>query len=156
MIIDYQQTEDGAEGHATFPLFNATIELLINGTVPQKYVVQCLETLDVLSGSLLDALLSASKRYRESSRRGFLRLGIRTRDDILKHVTPIGITIWPPEAPGTAICVEFNCDWNNEDGMEWYIRDTTAVYVGPAQGESPWEDGSTWSMNCVSDRNGPA
>jgi len=149
VIVSYRQTEDGAEGYATFPLFNTTIELLVNGVVPREHVVQCLEALDAISEDLLESLVAASHRYRESSRRRLRRLGARAQDDVLKHITPIGVTIWPPEGEGTAVSLEFNCDWNHEDGMEWYIRDAAAVYVGPAQGESPWGESSTYSLNYV-------
>jgi hypothetical protein len=46
------------------------------------------------------------------------------------------------------IHLELNCDWEEEHGMEWIVRDGQVVYVGPYNGMNPLSDfaGDAWSF----------
>ena len=148
MIVDFTETDDGAEGSVTFPLFNRNIDLLVNGDVPYEYVVACSRALESLSGDLVDKLLLGTARYREAGRKqGFTGGDVQEPKDLLPHIEPSCLTVWPPEGNGVALSLELDCDWEDEHGMEWLIRDSEVVYVGPFQGESPWDDPANLPMN---------
>jgi hypothetical protein len=139
MITEFTVTEDGAEGQVEFPLFGTTVDLLVFGDVPYDYVSACGDALASLPDSLVRSLTAATARYRDSSV-GFWRRKSRSGnpDEVLEHVKPLCLVVWPPQGPGVALSLEFNCDWSTEHGMEWYVRDSEAMYVGPVQGETPW------------------
>lgn len=106
-----------------------------------SYANECAQLLVELDEPSIEKLCQASIRYytvcqeeiREpvedfANERGILQLTkhgtLIVRDGYLKPV----------------IHLEIGCEWEEEHGMEWIIRDGQVQYVGPFHGENPFSD----------------
>lgn len=128
---------------AHFPLFDADVALDRTFRASEDAVAAAIESvgrLDATRGAELDA---AVRRYR-------LWLADLV-DDVpidpvpgfghaeLGALNPIGVWVRTPEGEGTGVGIVFSNSWAPEDGLEWTLLDGRTVYVGPAQGYSPWD-----------------
>ncbi|MCL2489894.1 MAG: hypothetical protein FWF36_04095 [Propionibacteriaceae bacterium] len=152
MIVDIEWSDEGAEGHVTFPWFKTDIELLVSGEVEPAYVEECVKVLDSLSitsSHLALDLMAATWRYWHSRARGLFRKRDLQPHEVIKQVQPTCLVVIPPAGEGYAFSVEFNCDWEKEHGMGWCVRNDEMVYVGPFEDNDPWDDSDTFDRNFV-------
>ena len=60
--------------------------------------------------------------------------------DILKMLSPSALIVpWPENENDTLISIEFNCEFEEEHGLQWLLLNSRLTYVGPFQGISPYE-----------------
>ena len=150
-VYDLTMTLYGWEGTISTPLSDFDIAVsATNGS--EDYIQKCAAAFQSMDDSLLDKLLRATAIFAlEHAKEGSLYDEENdyefTEDspvrDILKFVCPVKLVIQPPELfpeedALAAFTVELNCDLD-ADGMEWAVRDGSAVYVGEYIGCSPWE-----------------
>ena len=140
IIRDIKQGTYGLEGVFQFAPFEMDVRVSIDEVGNVEFAERCVALANSLSQKVLDHLCEASIRYCND----FLEsVGEPTRDfetprDVLQIIRPSVLII--PERPADADPVfhmELNCDWEDEHGMEWIVRDNKVLYVGPFNGHNP-------------------
>jgi len=114
-----------------------------------EYAEKCTAYLQELSPSIIETLCEGAIKYCESCREHFTDEGllipenIKSRE-ILQYIQPGGMSVMyvPEDESVVAFSLELSCDWEREHGMEWFIKNGKALYVGPFNGgiEHPWDD----------------
>jgi len=146
LIRSIEEGEYGIEGEVFFGEFNKFITLFVeddNITFAEK----CAVYLNQISPEIISRLCEASIRYCND----FLEcIGEPIRlfekpQDVLKLIYPSVLIVPYPEHNDPVIHLELNCEWEQEHGMEWIIRNNSVLYVGAFNGEDPWSD---FSENC--------
>ena len=103
-----------------------------------KYLVE-------MSDAIIEKLCEFSIRYCENMREYFDEMEVSIAEniqgrEILKHIDPNTLIIEVPKSDEIAFHIELNCDWEEEHGMEWSIRNNQVLYVGSFSDETPWRD----------------
>ena len=133
---------DDESGVIDFPLMGGEIEIMIHDA-PLSYAEKCAEYLAQLPGNVIEKLCESSIRYCERRRQYFqeeefsVPKNISGRD-ILKHISIQSMIVETPKDETIAFHLEGNCDWEEEHGIEWSIKDGEVLYVGSFNDESPW------------------
>jgi hypothetical protein len=147
MILELPSLTDGTDGRASFPLFDADIDILVNGSgLTREYADACAAALDDLDDAVIDQLCQASDSYRLASEK-FSHSPTNPPRAILSRLAPLCLTLSAPDGPGIAFSVELNADWAPEHGLEWSLKNDHVIYVGPSIGASPWDNPSEFDPN---------
>jgi hypothetical protein len=107
------------------------------------YVERCGRFLADLPSSVTEALCNASIRYCHAFQQtiGEELSPLLDPRDVLRLISPSALIIPnPPPDNEPALCMELNCEWETEHGMEWVVRGDNVLYVGAYQGTDPWAD----------------
>ncbi|HEX3047590.1 MAG TPA: hypothetical protein VHY08_22755 [Bacillota bacterium] len=143
LLRNLQNVKEGQEGEVYFKLFNQYIKLYSWNGAGIGYIEKCAGYLNSLSDEIIDRLCEASIRYCN----GFCDdVGEELKEfmnirDVLKLIQPNGLCIPKPRDENTPVIdLELNCDWEEEHGMQWIIRNDRVLYVGSYDGVNPWED----------------
>lgn len=134
--------EFGLEWEVCFPLFKKFIALAVDGE-SSEYAEQCAEHLKDLSESLVVAICLASVRYCDDFlvAIGEPKINFKLPRDVKVQCHPRVLMVpYPEVASEPVVHLELDCDWEEEHGMEWLIRDGRLLYVGAFHGEDPWSD----------------
>lgn len=129
------------EGEIYFPLFNKVIKVTGFRSDNLEYADECARLLTKIEDTVVQQLCSASIRYCND----FLKsIGqepptFDNEREVLTLIDPSFLLIEENEIR-PAIHLELACDWEEEHGMEWAIRDGQVVYVGAFNGISPFDD----------------
>lgn len=132
---------DTLEGKVFFPLFNKEITVQGFTTETIAYAEECARLLTELSEPLISQLCQASIRYCNT----FLEeVGEETTQfeherDVLALIYP-SCLITDDARPQPVIHLELNCEWEQEHGMEWVVRDNEVKYVSAFNGVSAYSD----------------
>jgi hypothetical protein len=149
MITELVSTEDGSEGRADFPLFDRSVDVLINGDgITIDYAQRCAAAVDVLSEDMVNDLCRASDRYRLTII-GHDGRPAEPPQTALLQLEPLCLQLWPPVDSAVGYSIELNAKWAPEHGLEWTIADSQVIYVGPVIGACPWADPSEFSQNFI-------
>lgn len=131
------------EGEVRFELFNKYIQFAVEDAADIDYSRLCAQYLNSQPELVIKDLCEASIRYCNN----FLEaIGEPTKvfnnyRDVLKLIYPSVLLIPDPEnGDEPMIHMELNCEWEEEHGMEWIVRDGKVLYVGAFNGEYPWAD----------------
>jgi len=137
------------EGNIDFPLFNEEIYILIKNDVNMEYAEKCVAYLQNLSPSVIETLCEGAIKYCETCREHFededlsIPPNIQSTD-ILQYIQPNSMSVLyiPNDENIVAFSLSLNCDWEQEHGMEWFIKGGKALYVGAFNGgiTPPWDD----------------
>jgi len=136
--------EFGMEGKIDFPLFGLESDVMIGKGVRLEYAEKCAGYLQNLPKQVIEKLCEGAINYCEEFRVYFDDEGLSIPEnmqsrEILKYIHPNSLIVDTPEDDSIiAFQMELNCDWEVEHGMEWVIRDSEVLYVGPFNGESAW------------------
>ena len=151
LIKNIKDGEFGKEAEVYFSLYERYISMIDEGD-DINYVQLCVENLNNLSESLIISLCEASIRYCND----FLdAVGEETKDfndvkEVLEMIYPSMLVVPEQEYQNEPVIhLELNCDWEEEHGMEWIIRNNQLLYVGAFNGEDPWGDYTqkgTWNF----------
>ena len=150
-IRELEKMDDGSmEGIIDFPLFNnEEIEIFIEKGVPLKYAKKCVVFLQKLPPSMIETLCEGATKYCETCRKHFADEGLSIPEnisarEILQYIQPGSLSIMyvPEDGSTLAFSLTLNCDWEQEHGMEWFVKGGKALYVGPFNGgiEHPYDD----------------
>jgi hypothetical protein len=108
-----------------------------------EYVEACVNYMNSIDHKLIDQLCEACIRFCN----GFLEevgeeaIDFKNIRDVLKIIKPHSLSIPIPKNPHTPVIhMELSCEWEQEHGMEWVIRDNKVLYVGMYSSEDPWYD----------------
>lgn len=130
------------EGEVFFNLFNKDIALSVEDT-GISFAKKCAEYLNNLPHEVIEHLCEASIRYCNKFLEaiGEPKKEFNKPSDVLPLIHP-GVLIVPdPEiSDNPVIHLELNCEWEEEHGMEWVIRDNKVLYVGAFNGDDPLSD----------------
>lgn len=139
------------EGEAYLELFDQNITVYIEQESDIEYAELCITYLNTLSDGLIDDICNASIRYCNE----FLDdigediIEFNKPTDVLPYITPNTICIPKPKnKTEPVIDLELNCEWEEEHGMEWIIRNGVVMYVGPYNGINPYghcDIGEEWN-----------
>lgn len=148
-IKDLKQTEFGIEGSMYCPIFDTEIEVIIENEKDIGYAEKCAEYLYHLPQDVFSRLCTYIIRYCESYREifddykdfiGNIPRNIQGKE-ILQYMT---INMLIVEAPKDLSIIGFhvsgNCQWEQEHGLEFSIRDGKILYVGSFNDISAWEN----------------
>lgn len=147
MSLDLVKKEFHFEGRAPFDLFKQDITILIDREEADfDYAEKCVKALNEISEEVIDILCEASVRYCIDfcENVGEAPPEFYSIRDVLSHIKPNSMSIDPPQDKGIVIHLELECDWEEEHGLEWLIKDNKVYYVGPFCNASPYsqEEGS--------------
>lgn len=159
MIENLHKGEFGLEGTCKFNLFDCEIDIYIEKDVSIEYAEKCVKMLNTLSDNTIDDLCKYSIRYFEDFKNNYdedefvewcnMPTHVEGRE-ILKYIYPSGINIEYPENHNIyALDMELNCEWEEEHGMEWVIRDNKVIYVSSYNGVGAWVDDDCDCCNYV-------
>ena len=141
------------EGSVRSKLFDEDVMLSIEEGVDFKYAVLCVEHLNSLPPGILDKLFEACIRYCNDflDSVGEELIRFEQPGDIIKLISPGTIMIAEPVDENVPVVhMSLGCEWEEEHGLEWVIRDDEVLYVGAFQGNDPWSDYSskkTWNYS---------
>ena len=142
IIKNIVESEFGLEGEIYFELFNKDIALSVEDT-DSDYAEECAKYLNELSSEVINQLCEASIRYCNNFLEaiGEPQKKFNTPNDILPLIYPSVLIVPYPEVPNEPVIhLELNCEWEEEHGMEWVVRNNKVLYVGAFNGEDPWSD----------------
>ncbi|WP_010247710.1 DUF6985 domain-containing protein [Acetivibrio cellulolyticus] len=134
----------GLEGELYFELFKKDISFSTDDEdVTIEYIEKCATYLNSITGDVINFLCEASIRYCNDvlNMIGEEPKKFKNTSDVLELIYPSVLIVPMPENGNEPVIhLELNCDWEEEHGMEWIIRDNTVLYVGSFNGEDPWGD----------------
>ncbi|HEX3047589.1 MAG TPA: hypothetical protein VHY08_22750 [Bacillota bacterium] len=141
-VRNIQKCEHGEEGEVYCKLFNQYTPLYSWKGAGMGYIEKCAGYLNSLSDEVIDRLCEAAIRYcNDCCDTAGEKQEFKNVRDILKLIQPNGLCIPKPKDENTPVIdLELNCDWEEEHGMQWIIRNDEVLYVGPYNGEDPWGD----------------
>lgn len=137
LIKNLAKTEFGIEGEVFFRLYGTFIGLTIDEESNVEFAQKCAALLNNLSRSVVDHLCRASERYCNDFlyEVGEPLIEFKTNRAVLDRIEPGALIVPKPNEIATPVVhMELDCDWEEEHGMEWLIRDNTVLYVGGFNG----------------------
>ena len=154
LIKDIRENKFGKmEGKVYFEYLGEYIGLRFKKDIPMDYVIKTAEKMNALTEDIMNKLFERSIIYcRENlEERKYLKRKIRLDklekpSDILKYMEINGLIVnLPEDMSKVAVNLEGSCDWEEEDGIQWLIRDDAVVYTGP------WADIDIWYSEAYED-----
>ncbi len=140
---NYESSVSGPQGEVWFELFGKYIQFGVEEEATLEYVKACAEYLNALPEATIKDLCEASIRYCN----GFLAdIGepLKSFDNyksVLSLIYPSTLIIPEPEyGDEPVIWMELNCEWEQEHGMQWVVRNNEVLYVGGFNGTDPWAE----------------
>ncbi len=133
-------------GSVYFKYLGDYIDLRFDKDIPMEYVEKTAEKLNTVTEEIMNTLFERSVIYCRSkldmqpSLKRRIKLDKFSKpSDIMKYMEIDGLIVnLPEDMSQVAINLEGSCDWEEEDGIQWLIRDDAVVYVGP------WADIDIW------------
>ena len=142
-IKNLRETQYGTEGEVFFSLFDKFIGLTIaEGATPQ-FAEQCALLLNNLTDNNIGHLCRASELYCNDflSKVGEPELEFENSRSVLTSIYPAVLLVPEPDEKATPVVrMELNCEWEDEHGMEWVIRNDRVYYVGAFNGCDPYSE----------------
>ena len=142
-IKNLKPTEFGIEGEVFFSLFDEYIGIIIEEDSNEEFAGKCAKLLNGLSEPIIDHLCRASELYCNDflDAIGEPQVQFEANRSVLSKVYPGGLIVPEPNSTQTPVVrMELNCEWEEEHGMEWVIRDDRVYYVGAYTGCDPYDD----------------
>ncbi|WP_252106593.1 MULTISPECIES: hypothetical protein [unclassified Halomonas] len=139
-IRGLNEGEFGLEGEVYSALFERYFSL-VSEEHDVDFIQRCAAHFDTLEAPIIDHLCRSSIRYCDAflSEIGEPLIEFATPRDVLKLITPSVMIVPYPEQSTPVVHLELECQWEPEHGMEWIIRENQVLYVGPFNGENPWQ-----------------
>jgi hypothetical protein len=141
LVRNIHEGDYGQEGEVYFSLFEKYITLFNWHGADDTYVMKCAHSLNNLSEVVIDHLCIASIRYCNDFLAGTGQepKQFNTSRDILPLIYPSSLSVPNTKDPAIPVIhMELNCEWEEEHGMEWIIRNDKVLYVGAYNGSDPW------------------
>lgn len=147
LLKNIKKTEYGVDAESRINLFDSDISVSMESVEDADFAEECLLYINSLSEEVLTELCEASIRYCNV----FLHavgepiINFSSPSEVLKLIYP-SVLIVPKrhQIYSRVIHIEFNCDWEEEHGMEWLVRDDEVLYVGAFHGQQEWRERSEY------------
>lgn len=144
LIKNIRSSSDRQKGEVYFALFDKYIRFSTWKAVNDAYIIECAEYLNSISfnDSIVNHLCEASISYCNDclDTIGEELKHFDNLKDVLLLVYPNSLIIPQPRRSEPVIHLELDCEWEEEHGMEWIIREDKVLYVGAYNGENPWAE----------------
>lgn len=130
------------EGEVYFDLFEKYISLTVEDD-ETIYAEECAAYLNALPETVILKLCEASIRYCNAflDAIGEPQKNFEHSRQVLEFIYPSMLIVPTPNITNTPVIhIELNCEWEEEHGMEWIIRENEVLYVGAFNEEDPWDD----------------
>ena len=141
-IENLKKEDDFFEGRVHFDLFNADIGVIIDLNLKNfDFAEKCAVALNNMSEETIEKLCEYSASYCKDvcEETGDGSLKITTNRDILHYIEPGNLLIPVPKDDEVIIHLEMACDWEDEHGLEWLIKNDKILYVGEWCGQNPYK-----------------
>ena len=131
-------------GKVYFKYVEDYIDLRFEKDVPMEYVYQTAEMLNNLQETMIDEICRYSIVFCEdvSEKSSKMKKAVNALDepkDILKYMQFDELVVNLPEDMSCyGINLVGSCDWDEENGIQWLIKEDKVVYTGP------WADLNIW------------
>lgn len=142
LIRNIHHQSHGQKGEVYFALFDKYINFSNRKGARDTYIVECAEYLNSISfnDSIINRLCEASICYCNDV---LDTIGEELKyfddlKDVLLLIDPSLLIIPDSKRNEPVVHLELNCEWEEEHGMEWIIREDRVLYVGAYNGENPW------------------
>jgi len=152
-IRELEKTEFGMEGVIDCPFSKSEIGVMIGeGDFVEKslidYAEKCVEFFCNMPESLIEKLCEYTIRYCEESRLSWEEVGGKMPvpkgvkgKEIFQYISPTMLIIEEPtDWNMIGFHVEMECDWEEEHGLEWTVKDGKVRYVGPFDDMTAWDE----------------
>jgi len=142
-IKNLKETKYGMQGEVFFGLFDKFINLTVKEDSTAEFAEQCAELLNRLNEEVIDRLCRASELYCNDflDAIGKPPIHFETSRAVLEKIRPGALIVPPPDDNNTpVIWMEHNCEWEEEHGLEWVVRNDRVLYVGAFNGCNPYGD----------------
>jgi hypothetical protein len=143
LVQNLREGQHGQEGEVYFALFEKYIPLFNWRKANDAYIMKCADHLNSLDETIIGHLCRASIRYCNDflDAIGQEQKHFNKPRDVLSLIYPSSLSIpEPKEESIPVIHMELNCEWEEEHGMEWIIKDGKVLYVGAFNGLDPWAE----------------
>lgn len=134
------------EGEVFFGLINEYIQLSFKKQVPIEYVEKTAELLNGLSEDKMKEICTYSMAYCNDILESYPDFAeelniedINSVTDILKHME-FGMLVvnLPEDMNQVGLNLEGSCEWAEDNGIQWIIKNDEIIYVGPWQFQNMW------------------
>lgn len=145
IIKDIKRAENFYEGKVFYNLFGIEIDVVIDlESADFEYAEKCARALNNMSEEVIGKLCEYSVLYCEDYCDEIEEEPptIESERDILHYIHPESLTVDIPQDERIVIHLALNCDWNEEHGLEWLVKDDEILHVGPFYGEPAYADDS--------------
>ena len=135
----YENEFEEMEGEVYFGYLDKYIHLRFEKDIPIEYVHKVAEKLNELTEEMVCAICKYSVEYCLDKLDDYEDLEMDIEDDefddclnILEYMEIEGLVVNKPNNyEDIGINLEGSCDWDEENGIQWLIKDDQVVYVGP-------------------------
>ena len=139
--LDRSNNSFSGKFHST--LFDKPIGVMIYEELDVEFVESCVTLFNGLTDDSINHLCRASELYCNDFLEsvGEPEIIFQNPRSVLEIVYPSMLIV--PTANSTrepVVQMELNCDWEEEHGMEWVIRENQILYVGAYGGCDPYGD----------------
>lgn len=145
IIKDIREGEYFYEGEVFCKLFGTEIEVVIDlKSADFEYAEKCAVALNNMSEEIIDKLCEYSVLYCEDfcDQIGAEPPIIESARDILRYVHPGSLSVDIPQDESIVIHLDLNCDWDEEHGLEWLVKDDKILHVGAFSDEPAYTEDS--------------
>ncbi len=143
LIKDIQRGKFGLEGKAFFSLFSEYISVYAEEAASIGYIESCARYLNSLDETTIESACLASIRYCNDflSDTGRPTQVFDEATKILEQIRPKTLIVPEPRNEFEPVAhIEFDCDWEQEHGLEWLLRHDRVLYVGGFEDVYEWGD----------------
>lgn len=136
------------------PVKPAKVSVRIQEGVDLAYAEGCAKDFNQLSQKVIDQLCTYTLRHCHShcDYFGEDRPEIKDTAEMLSYIEPFFMYVTSAEEnEGLAYTVELHCDWDQEHGLSWIIRNGEILYVGEGMVHyrlGAWEDLEAYQKDC--------
>lgn len=147
LIKNIHEDEFGdMEGQVYFKFFDKYIDINFEKDVPMDYVMKNAKYLNSISEDVILKLCEYSFIYCKDFTKAYPDIQydeglieISKPSKVLKYMEICSLKVDMPQDETTCVLnLSGGCDWEDEDGMQWLIRDDEVIYVGSWDDLDPW------------------
>ena len=137
------------EGEVYFNYLKKDISILFDKEVPMEYVVKNINYLNSLDESVILSLCEYSNRFCQRMMHNYPDVSyptglnqINNPIEILNFMEILRLKVDMYDDDSISVLnLSGSCDWDEDNGIQWLIKDDKVVYVGP------WDDLNFWYAN---------
>jgi len=141
LIRNLREGEFGLEGESYFQRFSTYIKVYADEEANEAYIKICAAYMNSLESNIIEALCKASIRYCDDVLKmtGQAERVFSQPCDVLQLIQPSSLIVPDPEnGSDPVVHLELECEWEDEHGMEWLVRDGEVLYVGSFNDVNEW------------------
>ena len=133
---------EDTEGTIYFPLFDMELDVVMENGCSVEYGEKCADYLVNISEEDKDRLAEYMIRYFRDTDAEEMNVPTDVEGrEIFEYVYPSMMLVpYPEDEEKIGFRMEFDCDWEEDHGLELTVKDGKIAYVGMINEMSPWAD----------------